>query len=260
MRNEEGPNANQKEKKKKKKSISIQKFKIPYNHFVSNCRIMTSLPSILSIVALHVLIMMKLNPMHAFVVSNHHPTTMTTSNQLYHQRLSQQQQQQQTRYGIAPQQQQKQQQLLQQQQQSTPTKLYMVGGFLQGFFGKKDAEMTDRVYFDMTLNDEPIGRIEMGLYGSTVPKTVENFKQLCTGQPGYGYKNSAFHRIIPGFMCQVCHVHVIFSFHMFLIFSSFSFMISFLWFSHNLYTFVFHAYFLIFYFLSFDMLFFDVGW
>lgn len=86
---------------------------------------------------------------------------------------------------------------------SSTTQLLMIGGFIQGFFGKKDGEITDTVYMDVSLNDETLGRIEIGLYGSTVPKTVENFKQLCTGQPGYGYKNSIFHRIIPGFMCQV---------------------------------------------------------
>jgi hypothetical protein len=85
---------------------------------------------------------------------------------------------------------------------SKSSQLHMIGGFIQGLFGKKDAEITDTVYFDMLIDGSKAGRIEIGLYGTTTPKTCENFKQLCTGQQGFGYKGSKFHRIIPGFMCQ----------------------------------------------------------
>ena len=74
----------------------------------------------------------------------------------------------------------------------------MIGGLVQGLFGKKEADITDSVYFDISIGGEAVGRIEMGLYGSTTPKTAENFKQLCTGKPGFGFKGSIFHRVIPG--------------------------------------------------------------
>ena len=62
--------------------------------------------------------------------------------------------------------------------------------------------MSDNVYFDITINDEPAGRIVFKLFDDVVPKTARNFRELATGQNGFGYAGSSFHRVIPQFMLQ----------------------------------------------------------
>ncbi|CAK0824567.1 unnamed protein product [Prorocentrum cordatum] len=59
-----------------------------------------------------------------------------------------------------------------------------------------------RVFFDMKMDDEDAGRIIMMLRGDVVPKTAENFRQLCTHEKDFGYKGSSFHRVVQGYACQ----------------------------------------------------------
>lgn len=59
------------------------------------------------------------------------------------------------------------------------------------------------VFFTVAADGEVLGKITMELFAHIVPKTAENFRALCTGEKGFGFRDSVFHRIIPDFMCQV---------------------------------------------------------
>jgi peptidyl-prolyl isomerase F (cyclophilin D) len=87
---------------------------------------------------------------------------------------------------------------------SLATLLLVLAGALQvtsAADGEKDKKLP-RVYMDITADGEKLGRIVIELRADVVPKTAENFRALCTGEKGFGYKGSPFHRVIPNFMCQ----------------------------------------------------------
>ncbi|CAD2091432.1 peptidyl-prolyl cis-trans isomerase, putative [Plasmodium vinckei lentum] len=84
--------------------------------------------------------------------------------------------------------------------------VFFILTLFQAHINAETPEVTHKAYFDISINDKPIGRIVFGLYGKVAPKTVENFVSICKGSvvndKMLNYTNSIFHRIIPNFMAQ----------------------------------------------------------
>lgn len=73
----------------------------------------------------------------------------------------------------------------------------------------EDVEKKSIVYMDITISEEKVGRIIFELFKNIVPKTVENFRALCTGEKGVGingknlhYKGSVFNKVVPECIVQ----------------------------------------------------------
>jgi len=58
------------------------------------------------------------------------------------------------------------------------------------------------VFFDISIDGKGVGRIVFRLHDDRTPLTARNFRELATGQHGFGYAGSAIHRVIPDFMVQ----------------------------------------------------------
>lgn len=70
----------------------------------------------------------------------------------------------------------------------------------------EEKKANPQVYFDIKIGSSDVGRIVMILRADVVPKTAENFRQLCTGEQGYGFKGWAILTLIIG---PCSHLHLV---------------------------------------------------
>jgi len=61
-----------------------------------------------------------------------------------------------------------------------------------------------KVFLDITIGNGEKQRVEFELFEDVVPKTVENFRNICSNENGFGYtyKNSVFHKLIKNSLLQ----------------------------------------------------------
>jgi len=85
--------------------------------------------------------------------------------------------------------------------------LFLLGIFACAFaqveISQSPEEVTQKVFFDITIDGEFVGKVVIGLFGNTVPRTVLNFATFCNdGFNGFAYNGTKFHRVIRAFMIQ----------------------------------------------------------
>jgi len=83
-----------------------------------------------------------------------------------------------------------------------PAPRHMDGAAGPGYYDHGDGGVPQNVFFDIAVGENYLGRVIFKLYDDVVPKTARNFRELATGEHGFGYEGSGFHRVIPQFMLQ----------------------------------------------------------